>query len=61
MYYALGNTQIRQCKLEEANQTHVYSMEMLGETIGKTHHRFADACYKVGWHLMRKGEFEAAR
>ncbi|OTA54712.1 hypothetical protein K449DRAFT_469394 [Hypoxylon sp. EC38] len=58
IYLALGNTQIRQNRLDEAYQTHLFSLEMLEETLGKNHHRFADACYKVGWHLYRRGNFE---
>lgn len=60
MYFALGNTQIKQQKYEEAYETHNSALEMLEDTVGNGHHRFADACYKIGWHLKRKGEYEAA-
>lgn len=56
-YFALGNTQIRQKKLDQAYETHKDALQMLGVTLGQTHHRYADACYKMGWHLRRQSNY----
>ncbi|KAF2964752.1 hypothetical protein GQX73_g8835 [Xylaria multiplex] len=61
IYLAYGNLQIKQKRFEEAYRTHLFAMEMLAETVGKEHHRYADACYKVGWHQHRRNELDAAR
>jgi cytochrome c-type biogenesis protein CcmH/NrfG len=56
-YLALGNTLIRQGRLGEAEQAHSTALRMIGSTLGKTHHRYADACYKMGWHLDRQAKY----
>ncbi|KAL2680522.1 hypothetical protein Neosp_008124 [[Neocosmospora] mangrovei] len=60
IYLAYGNLQIYQKRFDEAYRTHLFAAEMLAETVGDNHHRYADACYKIGWHQLRRGEFEAA-
>ena len=30
---------------------------MIGSTLGKGHHRYADVCYKVGWHHERRARY----
>lgn len=59
-YLAYGNVQIQQGRFDEAYRTHLFSSEMLAETMGKSHHRYADACYKVAWHQCRMNQLEPA-
>ena len=58
--YALGNVQIGRGKLEDAYHTHSQVLKLFKASLGIRHHRTADICHKLGWHLNRNRNYTAA-
>ena len=58
--YALGNVQIGKGKYEEAYRTHAQVLKIFKASVGIRHHRTADICHKLGWHLNRNGNYTSA-
>jgi hypothetical protein len=59
--YLKGNIRVHQLRLEEAFNLHVHALQLFKLSFGESHHRTADVCYKVAWHLHRRGEHGEAR
>jgi len=58
--FALGNVQIGKGRFDEAYKTHAQVLTLFKSSLGIRHHRTADTCHKLGWHLNRMRNYPAA-
>jgi hypothetical protein len=61
LLYALGNVRRSQGLLYESFGYHQRALGQYKSTVGDSHHYTADACFKVGEHCMRFGNYKDAR
>lgn len=73
-FYIAGNLRIHQAQdsnpriaveqrrqwLDEAYEFHVKSLKLSRMTFGTGHHRVADACMRLAWHLDQRGKLDEA-
>ncbi|KAH1845095.1 hypothetical protein KXX43_006719 [Aspergillus fumigatus] len=61
VYHGLGNICYDRGQFEESEDWHQRALSQYQSTLGNSHHKTADLCYRVAQHCLRRGEMEHAR
>jgi len=58
--YTLGNVEIALDEMANAFETHKQVLKLWKASLGDRHHKTADICHKLGWHLNQQRKYAPA-